>query len=84
MELVLTLNIDGELFRQQRRLLDRMMADLLSHDPSSFDGICDKIEDFQLLTGLINLTDEIADRAIESGIDCALKEDEEEQAEVAP
>ena len=64
------LHIDGKLFRKQRELLVKI-ADLVRrkqpYEPSPGDG--------ELLEGLLNLTDAIADQAHdEHGIDCLLNE----------
>jgi hypothetical protein len=64
------LHIDGKLFRAQRELLLKI-ADLVRrkqpYKPSLGDG--------ELLEGLLNLTDAIADQAHDQyGIDCLLSE----------
>ena len=64
------LHIDGKLFRKQRELLVKI-ADRVRrkqpYEPSPSDG--------ELLEGLLNLTDEIADQAHDQhGIDCLLNE----------
>jgi hypothetical protein len=71
----ITGKINGPLFRNQRLLLMRI-ADLARqkqpYEPAPGD------ED--LLEGLVNLTDDIADRAHdEHGIDCLLEEDENDE-----
>jgi hypothetical protein len=66
-------NINGPLFRNQRKLLLKI-ADLAQkkqpYEPAPGDD--------DLLEGLVNLTDDIADRAHDQhGIDCLICEDED-------
>ncbi|MGO9110429.1 MAG: hypothetical protein ACLP9L_14495 [Thermoguttaceae bacterium] len=64
--------INGPLFRNQRLLLMKI-ADLV-HQKQPYEPAPG---DDDLLEGLVNLTDDIADRAHDQhGIDCLLEEDE--------
>jgi hypothetical protein len=66
-------NINGPLFRNQRLLLLKL-ADLAEKKQPYKPALGDE----DLLEGLINLTDDIADQAHdEHGIDCLLEEDED-------
>ena len=62
------LHLDGKLFRSQRELLMRLGA--LVHQKQAYKP---KPGDEELLEGLLNLTDAIADQAHDQyGIDCLL------------
>ena len=64
--------INGPLFRNQRLLLMKI-ADLAQKKQPYLPAAGDD----DLLDGLVNLTDDIADRAHDQhGIDCLLEEDE--------
>ena len=66
-----TLNIDGTLFRAQRELLLKLVD--LARKGQPFQPAPD---DGDLLDGLVELTDAIADQAHdEHGIDCLLEGD---------
>ena len=66
-------NINGPLFRNQRKLLLKI-ADM-AHRKQPYEPAPG---DEDLLEGLINLTDDIADQAHdEHGIDCLICEDED-------
>ncbi len=68
-------NINGPLFRNQRKLLMKI-ADLAQHKQPYLPAAGDS----DLLEGLINLADDIADQAHdEHGIDCLLTDDEEDE-----
>lgn len=61
--------IDGDLFREQRKFLLRQRDLLEKWNASDYD--------LQLLAGIINLTDHIADELHDKhGVDCLLTEDE--------
>jgi len=65
-------NINGPLFRNQRLLLLKI-ADLAQKKQPYLPAAGDD----DLLDGLVNLTDDIADQAHDQhGIDCLLEEDE--------
>ena len=68
-------NINGPLFRNQRLLLLKI-ADLAQKKQPYIAAAGDD----DLLEGLVNLTDDIADQAHdEYGIDCLLEEDENDK-----
>jgi len=65
------LDVDGPLFRAQRKLLSTI-ADLV-HRKQSYEPA---LGDEDLLEGLVNLTDAIADQAHDRhGIECLLVDD---------
>ena len=66
------LDIDGPKFRKQRELLFLLMEAADESRPFELGP-----EQFELLDGLVNLTDAIADQAQDNyGIDCLLVPDE--------
>ena len=68
------LRLDGRTFRAQRELLMKI-ADL-AHQGHPYEPVCGEEE---LLDGLLELTDAIADQAHDRyGIDCLLDDDEDD------
>jgi hypothetical protein len=62
------LSIDGSQFRQQRELLIRLCAAARNGRPCELGS-----QQAELLEGLVNLTDAVADQAYDRyGIDCLL------------
>lgn len=65
------LRLDGPVFRRQREMLQRMLWQLWNK------GSCEVQPDAEpLIAGLVNLTDAIADQAIDGfGIDCEIRDE---------
>ena len=70
-----TLDVDGPLFRAQRELLLKIADHAQKNQP-----YVPTPGDSDLLEGLVNLTDDIADQAHDQyGIECLICEDDEDE-----
>ena len=77
-----TLNLDGPLFRRQRKFLVNLMNRSRGNEATPLQLPADAEE---VLEGLISLTDEIADQAHDQyGIDCLLEEGASPKEVAAP